>query len=558
MNEAIVLLMLGIIVIMLLIAFLYTQSTSTSISIQLYKKINLENERAKEDLKAVWTGDYHVILVNDGGRDLLLSWIYVYVNGSRVPLYSKDMGNILLEAGDSMNLSLLEFGAKPDLDRYGYARLPSNDPTIYFSDQYFLSGDVLDFGSLNYSLRRDPGAGDLEVELGSGSSELTLCAWIKVESNAAEDQVIIDADGLKIYYNAGDNSIEVSVKKATLEPTEEIDPGEWNHFCVVVKEKKAWLYVNGLLNSYKEVKGTLNIRRLTLKRPDVRYWVDDLLFVPTGLEDSQVRGIAAGAPQAPNYVRFTFDRLVNEISRIDVVTDLGISYNFTRITDYLSSHSISGSCSIISPPPALLVDCGKVLPTAYVPLRIPGDYSGLYLIRYNKWVRYWNVTGYSTGVKLIYDSTENMTSVDMSNGRGLQLVTILDLIRNWRDVEAMLGDNLTFQLVRVDDGSLLQVNVTIETLSLTDLAWSDDIISGKVIWADGEGYNPRGDWEYVRVLVLETGDEGVVNSDGTFQFNLSTSESEVSMVLLFPERALPMFGDYKVPFSGVYVLERGG
>ncbi len=558
MNEAIALLILGIFVIMLLITFLYIQTASTRISVELYKKISLENERAKENLKAVWIGDYHVMLINDGSRDLLLSNIYVYVNGSRVPLYSEYMANIPLEAGDSINISLLEFGARPDIDRYGYVRLLSNDPAIYFSDRYFLSGDVLDPGPLNYSLRRDPGAGDLEVGI-SGSNDLSLCVWIKVESNATKDQVIVDADDLKIYYDASDGSIEASVKKVSLKPTEGIDPGEWNHFCIVVRDKKAWFYVNGLLNSYKKVKGKFNVRRLTLKRPIIRYWVDDLIFVPTGLEDPQIRRIAAiGTPQASSYVRFKFDELVNEISRVDVVTDLGISYNFTRTTERFEDHYISGSCSLISPPPAPSIDCGKVLPTSYIPLRIPGDYSGLYLIRYNRWVRYWNLTSYSTGVKLIYNSTEDMTSVDMSEGRGLQLVTPLDLIRSWRDIEAMLGSNITFQLIKVSDGSILEVNVTVETLSLTNLTWEGDAISGKVIWADGESYSPRGDWEYVRVLALETGDESIVSSDGSFQLNLSVSEPEIGIVLFFPEKALPIFWDYKVPFSGIYVLERVG
>lgn len=559
MNEAIVLFILGTVALVLLVAYLYTQTALTTLSIQLSEKMNLERERTKENLEAAWAGKYHVILVNDGSRDLRLSRIYVYVNGSKIPLYDKDMDGALLEAGDFMNVSLLEFGAKSDLDRYGYARLTSNNPSIYFADEYFLSGDTLDFGPNNYSLRRDPGAGDLTAHLGFGSgTNRSLCAWIKMEPNATDDQMLIDADDIKIYYDAHDKTIKASVKGTTLIPTEEIDPGEWNHFCIITEGKNASLYMNGLLDSNGTFGGSLRLDQVALKAPSVRYWIDDLLIAPYSLNGSQVRLVAAtGKLPLSNYVLFSFDELVNDISRIDVVSDLGIAHNFTHATISFPTPSISKSCIVTQTSPPV-VDCDRVVPTSYIPLQIPGNYSGLYLLRYNRWVRYWNLTGYVTGFRLTYDPSENVTRIDMSDGGGLQLVTTLDLIQDWREVEAMLGERLTIQLIRVDDGSMVEVHVTVDTLSLTDLVWSDNVISGRVIWSDGNTYSPRGDWEYVDVVALETGDEVTVNPSGAFQLNLIMPESEVTLAIFLPEHTLPMFQGYKAPFSDIYVMKKEG
>ncbi len=569
MDEAIALLIFGAMLMILLLMFSYAQVSLASLSSQLNKKMNLERERSKEDLKATWAGNYHIILANDGSRDIMLSYIYAYINGSKIPIYREDLNNEVLKAGSSKMISLQLFGAKPDLDNPNLkgARLFSTDPSIDFIDKYFLSGDELDFGPNGYSLHRSPGTGDLTTQLKfSNSRQWSLCSWIKVEPKASRDQIIVEAkaefwfgENIYLYFDAKKSKIEARFGWILLSSNEEVDPTSWNHYCIVITESEALFYVNGILESstYIFYHFPFRVRYLILRDPDINYWIDDLFIAPEALGDSQVRLLAAGSePSTKKYIEFHFDNLTNEVTRIDVITDLGIVHNFTRILQNFPSPSIEGECKVIGTNP-LSLDCGNVAPTSYIPLEIPGNYAGLYLLQYNRWVRYWNTTSYATGVQLIYNPKKHATIVDMGNGRGLQLISTLDLINNWKDVEAMLGSNVTFNLINVKDGSEIKVKVRVETLSLIDLKMSDNRVSGKVIWANGDPYIPRGDWEYVDIVVLETGDAAIINQDGSFQVSLSSPKPEVTLSIFFPEYGLPIFQGYMVPFSGTYNVGGG-
>ncbi len=570
MNEAIALLIFGAMLIILLLTFSYAQVSLASLSAKLSKRVSLERERSREDLKAAWAGSYHVILSNDGSRDVMLSDIYVYVNESRIPIYRGDLNNELLKAGSYKMISLQRFGAKPDLDK-GYARLFSTDPSTYFIDRHFLSGDELDFGPNGYSLHRGPGSGDLTASLNLGRSRRwSLCSWIKVEPEASRDQVIVEAkvrsgENIELYFSATRSKIEAAIGWVVLSP-DGIDPASWNHYCIIIEEHmpflyKASLYVNGALKNSTYIfipqYWPIKVESIMLGDPGIDYWVDNLFIAPVALSNSQVRLLAANGKPPMKYVEFPFDYLVNNITRIDVVTDLGIIHNFTRIIKGFPSPSMSGECRLIGTNP-LSLDCGNVAPTSYIPLEIPGNHAGFYFLQYNRWIRYWNITSYVTGVQLIYDPHRDVTTVNMSGGRGIQLISTLDLVNNWRDVEAMLGNNITFSLINVRDGNKIKVKVRVESLSLIDLEMTDDEVRGKVIWANGDPYIPRGDWEYIDIVVLETGDSAVIKQDGSFQVNLSSSKPQVTLMIFLPDYGLPIFQGYMVPFSGTYVVERGG
>ncbi len=565
MNEAIALLIFGAMLIILLIMFSYAQVSLASLSAKLGKKIGMERERVKENLKAAWAGSYHIILVNDGSRDAIPSYIYAYINGSRVPIYRKDLDNNVLKAGLPEIVSLQWFGAKPDLDK-GYARLFSTDPSIYFIDRNFLSGDELDFGPNGYSLHRSSGAGDLATDIRfAKSKKWSLCSWIKVERGADRSQILIEANAtsrnndIDLYFDAENSEIKARYGFTVLSSNGNSDPFSWNHYCVVITKDKMLLYINGVLESSANIlfHSSFRVRSIALKDPSIGYWVDDLFIAPKALTDSQVRLLAAGSePSIRKYVEFPFNNLTNEITRVDVITDLGIAHNFTRIVQSFPPPSMKGECKVVGTNP-LSLDCGNVAPTSYIPLEIPGNYAGLYLLQYSRWIRYWNTTNYSTGVPLVYDSNRDVTVVNMSNGRGLQLISTLDLISNCKNVKAMLGSNITFKLINVEDGSNIQVKVRIETLSLTDLEKSDNEVRGRVIWANGDSYLPRGDWEYVNVIALETGDAATIEGDGSFRIDLTSSESEITLSVFFPEYELPIFQSYMVPFSGTYSVGGG-
>ncbi len=189
----------------------------------------------------------------------------------------------------------------------------------------------------------------------------------------------------------------------------------------------------------------------------------------------------------------------------------------------------------------------RVIPTGWMQVELPGNYSGTYFI-ISQWARYWNGSSYMTGVPLVYNPIENKTYVDMRGGKGIRFVSLEDLMDRPGDIASLLGRNVTVELVRTD-GLTLKVRARVGTLSFDHVSVSNGTISGRIVWDDGYPFHPKYDWEFVQIVALETGDSTIISPDGTFNLKLSQSVKSITLGIFFRGKAEE---SYQVPFSSKF------
>ena len=191
----------------------------------------------------------------------------------------------------------------------------------------------------------------------------------------------------------------------------------------------------------------------------------------------------------------------------------------------------------------------RVILGGWLDVELPGNLSGTYII-VSKYAKYWNGSTYVTGLPMVYNEVENKTYVDTSGGKGLQFFPLYDLLEHPGEAMSLIGNNVTIELVRTD-GYTVRVNARVGTLRFDDVQVSGTTVTGRLVWDDGTEFRPQNEWEFVQVVVAETGDAVIISPDGTFTLHLSRELSSFTLNVFFKGRG--GVESYQVPFSGSYV-----
>ena len=100
---------LGLIVISLLALMMYAQVSLGSASLDIKRKAQLERSKSEESIRISWISDEEILLTNDGARDTVVRYLYIYPEGSRVPSKYVSL-NMTLHVGESRRISLAAMG----------------------------------------------------------------------------------------------------------------------------------------------------------------------------------------------------------------------------------------------------------------------------------------------------------------------------------------------------------------------------------------------------------------------------------------------------------------
>jgi len=104
-ENAIGMMILGMIIVALLVLFLYAQASLISTSLEMRERIRLERARAEENIRISWLSDQEILLTNDGARDTVVRYLYIYPEGSEVPTRYVRL-NLTLRVGESKRINL--------------------------------------------------------------------------------------------------------------------------------------------------------------------------------------------------------------------------------------------------------------------------------------------------------------------------------------------------------------------------------------------------------------------------------------------------------------------
>ncbi len=108
-ENAVSIMIFGLIIVMLIALFITAQASLYSTSSETSKKIDLERARSEESISVRWLGHNEILLINRGSRDLIAMYLYVYSEGSRVPT-NYTLLNLSLEVGESRIIDLASLG----------------------------------------------------------------------------------------------------------------------------------------------------------------------------------------------------------------------------------------------------------------------------------------------------------------------------------------------------------------------------------------------------------------------------------------------------------------
>ncbi len=115
-ENAIGLIVLGLIVVSLLALLLYAQVSLSSASLDIKRKAQLERAKSEESIRISWISDEEILLTNDGARDTVVRYLYIYPEGSRVPSKYVSL-NITLHVGESRRISIAAMVGDTDISR---------------------------------------------------------------------------------------------------------------------------------------------------------------------------------------------------------------------------------------------------------------------------------------------------------------------------------------------------------------------------------------------------------------------------------------------------------
>ncbi len=380
-ENAIGVLIFGLIALMILGLFFTAQASLFSTSSIVREKVDFERVRSKENVRIYWLSDKDILITNNGPRDTVVRYIYLYYEGSNVPSLYAPL-NLTLKVRESKKLDLeallLSLGTGNPLSNLPHSRngkkyylcydgfTPSNHgdyETECFTEDSseFPSKDKLDSGVEGYSLLRNESSHNalqaILNELNNVGSHWTACAWLKVDLSSGNRDYSLVKFHNDIYFNYDKDlgiiyanvSGHFPLGRSGDNPS---NPSEWGLYCVTINRtnmlhglRTVKFYVNGLLvdsttlphgPQYKPFKVELPAN------PPFNYWIDGIYLTNRTLRDGEVR-MLFNLDKPPGWnITFSFDYGLKGIGRIDVVTDLGNVFSSTRPSKAILGFPVGG------------------------------------------------------------------------------------------------------------------------------------------------------------------------------------------------------------------------
>ena len=367
MDSAIGLIFFVFLTIIALSFFIVAQTTASQSIMKMRKKLDMERERAKENLLIRWLDSYHLLVTNTG-RATILRYIYVHINGSRTPTYVRELTlndtnlpagswsgtGVPLGEGESVKISLLNY-VKPKMtcdhpDCTGFV-------TVYddrgVGDLRWGNNPIaasLTDGYRGYSLRVDLdydnwGIGHFQLP---SNYNYTGCAWMRVINprGSGSPWLLLKFQDFEFWVDPHSGRPRVIAKVTNGieldQPDERIAPPDlWNYYCITTRRYwngSAWLsefffLINGrIVDNETQINSGFqpNLNQIDLPQSTSmadEAWFDELFASPRYLSPAQVRKLVYGEiPEGlgpSDYSRFSFEDVSKRITAVDLVTDLG-------------------------------------------------------------------------------------------------------------------------------------------------------------------------------------------------------------------------------------------
>ncbi len=380
-ENAIGVLIFGLIIVMVLALFLTAQVSLFSTSSVVDKRIEFERARSKENVRISWLSDKEILITNNGPRDTVIRYLYLYYEGSNAPSLYIPL-NVRLKVGESKRVDLEALVLSSSNDPYSGLPHSSNGKKYYLCydgftpsnhgdyetecfvehSSEFPSKDKLDSGVKGYSLFRNSSShGTLQAilhELNNVGSHWTVCAWLKVNLSSSKGDFSLIKFHNDVYFNYDKdlNIIYAEIIKShcchghplELGRFEEnpSNPSEWGLYCVTINKTSGPcgckttinFYVNGLLVDSATFSYHPEYKPFKVEIPSNNpsdYWIDSIYLTNRTLSDGEIKMLLnLNKPQGWN-IDFSFDYGLKEVARVDVVTDLGNMFSSARPSEPL-------------------------------------------------------------------------------------------------------------------------------------------------------------------------------------------------------------------------------
>ncbi len=366
MENAIGMMILGMIIVALLVLFLYAQASLISTSLEMRERIRLERARAEENIRISWLSDQEILLTNDGARDTVVRYLYIYPEGSEVPTKYVRL-NLTLRVGESKRINLAALGLIPDpmsiIDSLPHGPGGGNVKYYLCYDGYngshyekecfvehsfeFPSKDRLDYGIEGYSLyhtRHTDSKLAIISDLNEEGKYWTACAWIKINLTSSNEDFSLIRFHEEVNFNY-DKSLGVIYAEVShggelgRDPSNPSDPSEWNLYCVTIdyddgsNETVIKFYVNGVLIDSTSTSPSVNFKLFKVRlpaNPPFGYWVDDIFLTNRTLSRGEIRMLFNLDKPDVWRIEFSFDYTLRKPRKVESVTDLGNVFSSVR------------------------------------------------------------------------------------------------------------------------------------------------------------------------------------------------------------------------------------
>ncbi len=376
MDNVIGILIFGMVALMLLALFLTAQASLFSTSSEVRKKVHAERARSKENVRIYWLSDKEILITNNGPRDTVIRYIYMYYEGSDVPSLYVPL-NIELKVGESKRVNLetliLASGTGNPLNGLPHSKngkkyylcydgFSSSNPRDYETECFtedsseFPSKDKLDSGIEGYSLFRNRSSHRtlqaILQELNNVGGHWTACVWLKINLSSGNKDFSLIKFHNDVYLNY-DKDLDVIYAEIVrmhrvshlielgLSKDNPSNPSEWGLYCITINRTegecgcKATIkfYVNGVLIDSANIPYHPQFKLFKVEIPansPFDYWIDNVYLTNETLNDGEIK-MLLNLDKPPSWnINFSFDYGLKELNRVDVITDLGNVFSSTR------------------------------------------------------------------------------------------------------------------------------------------------------------------------------------------------------------------------------------
>lgn len=374
MDEAIGLAFFSFMMLAVLIFFLAIQVTANRSVVDMREKLEVERARSQEHLLINWLGK-NTLLITNTGKETVLRYIYLHINGSRTPTYYKELTpqdaspppdswsgpGIPLPEGQSVVIGLWEYA--PPKVNLG----PGASGKAYVYDDTGREGRKISWFGYPDTIRLEEGVQgySLFVNMSAGVNNAighfllpankyyTVCSWIKVlNPRSSKEWELLDLQSVVFWLDPGLGVIARLFNGAIeLKPSSRVaDPESWNHYCVTEKlippgeggtsgdQTKVFSFlVNGTVVAQVRLDTGQQLEANEMDFPcsgggmpcgksyaDGVYY-DGLFASTTYLSPEEIEELGQGIlPEGiVDYSWYSFDAASDTITSVDVVTDLG-------------------------------------------------------------------------------------------------------------------------------------------------------------------------------------------------------------------------------------------